>query len=72
LDELTKLIGGSSVDKVANVLQLFRDCKVDEWALQLKNKFLDEAFNHLEDVAVLSVRKQPLKELAMYLVKREH
>jgi geranylgeranyl diphosphate synthase, type II len=54
------------------VLQLFRDCKVDEWALQLKNKFLDEAFNHLEDVAVLSVRKQPLKELAMYLVKREH
>ena len=72
LEELKKLIGGNPADKVAKVLQLFRDCKVDEWALQLKNKFLDEAFNHLEDVAVLSVRKQPLKELAMYLVKREH
>ena len=72
LEELKKLIGGNPADKVAKVLQLFRDCKVDGWALQLKNKFLDEAFNHLEDVAVLSVRKQPLKELAMYLVKREH
>jgi geranylgeranyl diphosphate synthase, type II len=70
--ELKKLISGNPVDKVAKVLQLFRDCKVDDWALQLKNIFLDEAFAHLEDVAVLSVRKQPLKELAMYLVKREH
>lgn len=72
LAELKKLISGNSFDKVAKVLQLFRDCKVDDWALQLKNKYLDEAFTHLEDVAVLSVRKQPLKELAMYLVKREH
>ncbi|MEP7377333.1 MAG: polyprenyl synthetase family protein [Chitinophagaceae bacterium] len=72
LSALKKLIGGSLADKVEKVLQLFRDCKVDDWALQLKNKFLDEAFAHLEDVAVLSVRKQPLKELAMYLVKREH
>jgi geranylgeranyl diphosphate synthase type II len=72
LAELKKLIEGSPADKVAKVLQLFRDCKVDDWALQLKNKFLDEAFAHLEDVAVLSVRKQPLKELAMFLVKREH
>jgi geranylgeranyl diphosphate synthase, type II len=72
LAELKKLIEGSPADKVAKVLQLFRDCKVDDWALQLKNKFLDEAFTHLEDVAVLSVRKQPLKELAMFLVKREH
>ena len=27
---------------------------------------------HLEDIAVLSKRKQPLKELAHFLVKREH
>ena len=29
--------------------------------LQLKNKFLDEAFEHLEDIAVLSVRKATIK-----------
>ena len=72
LVELKKLMKGNPGDKITKVLQLFRNCKVDDWALQLKNKFLDEAFAHLEDVAVLSVRKQPLKELAMYLVKREH
>ncbi|HEX7844710.1 MAG TPA: polyprenyl synthetase family protein [Chitinophagaceae bacterium] len=70
--ELVKLINGNGPDKVDNVLQVFRDCKVDEWALQLKNKFLDEAFIHLEDIAVLSKRKEPLKELAHFLVKRDY
>lgn len=72
LVELRKLIDGNPADKVDSVLQLFRESKVDDWALQLKNRYLDEAFTHLEDVAVLSVRKQPLKELALFLVKREH
>lgn len=70
--ELQNLINGKQADKVEKVLQLFRDCKADEWALQLKNKYLDEALAHLEDVAVLSKRKEPLMELAQFLVKREH
>lgn len=72
LKELLSLMKHNPEDKVAKVLQLFHDCKVDNWALQLKNQFLDEAFNHLEDIAVLSGRKQPLKELAQFLVQREH
>jgi geranylgeranyl diphosphate synthase type II len=70
--ELKKLIQDNSPEKVNRILQIFKDCKVDEWALQLKNKFLDEAYEHLEDIAVLSKRKEPLKELADFLVKREH
>lgn len=70
--ELSKLLTGNETGKIENVLKIFRDCKVDEWALQLKNRFLDEAFGHLEDIAVLSKRKQPLKELAQFLVQREH
>src|SRR5688572_12022933 len=70
--ELNKIINGNQADKVERVLQLFRDCKVDEWAIKLKNKFLDEALTHLEDIAVVSVRKQPLKDLAQFLVQREH
>ena len=70
--ELKELIKQNSSDKVQKVLQLFRDCKVDNWAIQLKNQFLDQAFNHLEDIAVLSVRKEPLKQLALFLVQREH
>jgi geranylgeranyl diphosphate synthase type II len=70
--ELKKLLQNNSEDKVQKVLELFHDCKVDAWALQLKNQFLDEAFSHLEDIAVLSVRKEPLKQLALFLVQREH
>jgi geranylgeranyl diphosphate synthase, type II len=70
--ELQKLVDDNTPGKVEKVLQLFRDCKVDAWALELKNKYLDEAVHHLEDIAVLSKRKQPLKELAEFLVKRDH
>jgi geranylgeranyl diphosphate synthase type II len=70
--ELKNLVNGNASDKTEKVLQLFHDCKVNEWALQLKNKYLDEAFEHLEDVAVLSKRKEPLKEMAKFLVQREH
>lgn len=70
--ELKELMQGNSPDKVNKVLQLYRDCKADEWAVQLKNKFLDQAFEHLEDIAVLSSRKEPLKQLAGLLIKRDY
>lgn len=70
--ELNNLLEGNSPDKVERMLHLYRECKVDEWALALKNKYLSEALQHLEDVAVLSRRKEPLKELATFLVSRDH
>ncbi len=70
--ELQQLLANNSADKIEKVLTIYRDCKVDEWALTLKNKYLDEAMAHLDDIAVLSKRKQPLKDLAQFLVKREH
>jgi len=70
--ELKQLLAGNADDKVEKVVGIFHDCKVDQWALALKDKYLDEAFTHLEDIAVLSKRKEPLKELAHFLVKRDH
>ena len=70
--ELKKLMDSNASDKVEKTVRIFKDCKVDEWARQLKNKFLDEAYVHLEDIAVLSKRKEPLNELAAFLVKRDH
>jgi len=70
--ELQQQLDNKNDDKIARVIDIFRECKVDEWALQLKDKYLDEAFDHLEDIAVLSRRKEPLKELAKFLVKRDH
>lgn len=69
--ELEQLIKTNPENKIEKVLAVYKDCKADEWALQLKNKYLDEALNHLEDIAVLSKRKEPLKELALFLVQRD-
>lgn len=70
--ELEKIMHENSANKVENVLAVYRKCKVDEWAMQLKNKYLDEALQHLEDIAVLSKRKEPLKELAHFLIQRDY
>lgn len=71
LKELLDLSVKNSADKIEKTLQIFRACKADEWALQLKDKYLDEALKCLDDIAVLSKRKEPLRELAHFLVKRD-
>ena len=72
LAQLNHLIKHDAADKVEKVTQLFRDCKADEWAKELKNKYLQTALQHLEDTAVVAARKQPLLELAEYLIQREN
>jgi geranylgeranyl diphosphate synthase type II len=72
LKELKNLLQVDANDKVERILQIYKDCNVDEWAKEIKEKYLKEAFHHLEEIAVLSVRKKPLKELAEYLIEREH
>ena len=69
--ELEQLMNVNSADKVEKVLQIFKECKVDEWAKQLKQKFYQTAMHHLEETAVVNVRKKPLIELAAYLMERE-
>ena len=69
--ELNALMPGNDATKVEKVLKIFRACKADEWASRLKEKYFNEAFQHLEEVAVLSSRKDELKQLAMYLLQRE-
>ena len=70
--QLEKLLQTDSETKVEEVLTIFRDCKVDAWAEQLKERYLNESLKHLEDIAVLSKRKEPLKELASFLIQRQH
>ncbi|ANH81054.1 polyprenyl synthetase [Niabella ginsenosidivorans] len=70
-EELEALLKGNTPDKIARVLKIYRDCGVDDWAQQLKTRFLNEALEHFDDMAVLSKRKLPLKALAQKLVKRE-
>jgi len=62
----------SHPNKVEKVLQLYKACGADLWAQQLKEKYYTEALHHLEEVAVISNRKEALKNLALYLMQREH
>jgi len=71
-DELEVLMKQNSADKIEKILNIYRSCKVNEWAMEVKNKYLDEALQHLEDIAVLSKRKEPLKELAFFLIQRDY
>lgn len=71
-NELLELMNTNNDEKVQQVISLFKQCKVDEWAAELKEKFITEAFDHLEDVAVLSKRKEPLKQLALFLTQRQN
>ena len=68
--KLQQLITENPPDKVEKVLQIFKNCAVDNWAKELKEKYLLTALQHLEDIAVTEKRKQPLKELALFLIER--
>ena len=57
--------------KIEKVTEIFKQCKVDDWAMELKNKYLQTALQHLEDTAVVKARKQPLLDLASFLIQRE-
>ena len=70
--ELRQLNNDHAEDKVSKVLEIFRECGVDKWAFDLKEKYLNDAFKQLDEIAVLSSRKKPLQDLAHFLVQREY
>lgn len=70
--ELQRLMQENPSDKVARVCTLFREAGVDKWAFDLKEKYIASAFQHLDNIAVLSGRKEPLVQLAHFLVQREY
>jgi geranylgeranyl diphosphate synthase type II len=70
--ELRELLAANDDEKVRRVLKIFKSCNVDDWATQLKEKYLATALQHLEDIAVVSSRKKPLMELSQFLIQREY
>jgi len=69
---LDNLLKNNPPDKVEQMLGLFKRSGVDEWAMKLKNNYLELALDHLEKIAVQSKRKEPLKQLASFLVQRDY
>ena len=70
LKTLNALLASDAADKLDQVLAIFKACKVDAWAEDLKQKYMQEALDHLEAIAVVEARKKPLIDLANYLMNR--
>lgn len=71
LSELNNLLESAPHDKVEKVLSIYKKCGIDAWANTLKENYLEKAYHHLNEIAVSAVRKEPLKALAQYLIKRD-
>ncbi len=69
---LQQLLQNNADNKVAQMLDLYKGCNVDAWALNLKQHYFDIAIQHLNDVAVLQKRKEALTELANFMVQRDY
>ncbi|MBC7589275.1 MAG: polyprenyl synthetase family protein [Chitinophagaceae bacterium] len=70
--QLQTLMQENPTDKVEKILHIFKACNVDAWAKELKEKYLQIAYKHLDDIAVMSVRKIAMIELAEFLVQRDY
>lgn len=67
---LQELLSANDEQKVPRMLQLYKDCKVDQWAITEKERFQQIALQHLEDMSVATENKQPLLDLADQLLNR--
>ncbi len=69
--ELNHLLSLDTENKIQKVLEIYKSCNIDQWAKELKQKYFTIAMEHLEEIAVRSIRKKPLEELAGYLMERD-
>lgn len=70
-EEIVRLLHTNEPNKVDKMLTLFKETKADKECLVAVKHYSDRAFSSLDQVAVVSKRKTPLKDLAVYLLNRD-
>ena len=70
-EKIIDLLASNSENKVSEMLQLYKNCGVDQWALSLKEQYLNSCLKNIEDIAVVSKRKESLIQLSNFLINRE-
>lgn len=68
---IERLLRTDEEDKVSAMCSLYIDTNAHHACREAITHYADIAFGYLEDVAIPSVRKQPLTELARYLLVRD-
>ena len=69
--EIAALLATDADDKVARMLKVYNDTGADEACRNEVKQYSDKAFKNLEEIDVPEERKQPLFELATYLLHRD-
>jgi geranylgeranyl diphosphate synthase type II len=70
--EIEELMHSNSPDKVAGMISMYKSCGVDKEAKKQMDDYLQKSMKHLDDIAVLSNRKEPLRQLARFLIQRDY
>lgn len=68
---IDELLTTSSDDKVTKMLELYRQTGSDKACRDIANEYSEKAFKCLADINVSDERKQPLRDLANYLLQRD-
>ncbi len=70
-EAIEELLQTDRADKIDTMLALYKTIGAEQECLDAVKRYSDKAFACLEDIAVISKRKEPLKELAATLLMRE-
>jgi geranylgeranyl diphosphate synthase type II len=69
---IQELLLSSAPDKVERMIGIYRKAGVDQVAQANKKIYMEKAESHLGQVRVPDANKEPLRELARYLLEREN
>jgi geranylgeranyl diphosphate synthase type II len=70
-NKIEELLQRDDEQKIDEMLAIFKDTRADIACREAVEEYSKRAFDSLEDVAALKVRKAPLHELATYLLQRD-
>lgn len=70
-EEIEALLASNSKDKVDKMLALYDSCEANAAAKAEMMKYSNLAFDNLANIDVAEERKEPLRQLAEYLLQRE-
>ena len=69
--QLDKLLKTDNDNKIGDMLALYTATGADKHCRQAVQSYSDMAFSNLEEIEVSDAHKQPLFELASYLLQRD-
>lgn len=72
LQELENIRQLESEEKIDRCLAVYKACGVDHWAKEQKEQYKNSALQCLDLISIDPARKEPLQQLADFLIQREY